>query len=136
MYTILHLPTNTYYGLNKNKHSIAMFKEFHDAKYVAESLATHEWIYGKLPNINSELFMMKPFQKKRKSLDHLLCIKKQPLNMRFIHSIGTRHMDISVIDNIRWTDDHMYDVDVQNIGLKVSMDAYRESLELDSNIIM
>lgn len=136
MYTILHLPSNTYYAIQNNKYSVAMFKQYKDAKYVADSLATHKWVYGKLPTVNTALFVMKPYQKKQEALEHCLCVKTEALSMRYVQNIGTRNLNISLIDAIQWKDDHTYDVDIRHIELSASNKAYKESLELDANIII
>lgn len=68
MYLLLHIPTNTYYGIRrrfKEKHSssstnnvslvtprynIIGFERFGDAHQVANSIAAHQSVYNKSPN--------------------------------------------------------------------------------------
>ena len=54
-----------------------LFRDYDHAKYVADSLATHHWIYGKLPPPSDELYLMKPYQKKQEASEHHLWVAKR-----------------------------------------------------------
>ena len=60
IHTIIHLPTNTYYYLlhTKSKHNVVVLKKYEDAKYVADSWSTHNWIYDSCPSDNKELYII------------------------------------------------------------------------------
>ena len=105
MYTILHLPTNTYYGLHakdRSKHTVVFFRNYDQAKYVADSLATHQWVYGKLPSPSTELYIMKPYQKKQNALEYRLWVQKRQASLRCMKEVGMRHLDVSFVKNIEW----------------------------------
>jgi len=139
MYNIVHLPTNTCYALNNsdNKHSILFFKEYDDARYVADSLATHMWIYGNLPHANNELYMMKPYQKKKHALDHKLWVfKYDDFSMRRLHEIGLRNLDISIVKNIEWLNDDTYDIDIKHFELDLDLESFANSLHLDHTSVV
>jgi len=139
MYAILHLPTNTYYALRPReatKHSMVFFRDYDHAKYVADSLATHHWIYGKLPPPSDELYLMKPYQKKQEASEHHLWVAKRNASMRCIQDVGTRQLDISLVNALRWLDDDTYDVDMKWYELDVNTPTYLESLALDNQIVI
>lgn len=139
MYSIIHLPTQTFYGLQNNtktRHSIVYFRYYDQAKYVADSLATYKWIYNELPQVSQELYMMKPYQVKKNANDHSLWIQKSSLSSRSVQNVGTRNLHISVINKIRWIDDETYDLDIKHYEMQSSLSSLITSLEMDHDLLI
>tara|TARA_Y100000389_G_scaffold205016_1_gene262009 strand:+ start:11859 stop:12281 length:423 start_codon:yes stop_codon:yes gene_type:complete len=139
MYSIIHLPTQTLYGLHNNsktRHSVVYFRTYDHAKYVADSLATHEWIYNQLPAVSRELYMMKPYQVKKNARDHSLWIHKTTLSSRSVQNIGTRNLHISVVNDIRWIDDDTYDINIKHYEMESSLTSLITSLEMDHDLLI
>ena len=138
MYTIHHLPSSTYYCLQSpktNKHSIVCFKKYEHAKYIADSISTHIWIHRSLPEINSELCIMKPYQKKNQALENKLWVKKQAISNKFIQDVGSRNLEIALIDELSWIDDDKYNVNINYLQLNMNNEAFIYSLALDNEIL-
>lgn len=137
MYTIVHLPTNTFYGLNRTeKHSVVYFKKYENAKYVADSLSTHVWIYGSMPKESKELHMMKPYQKKREALENHIWVQKRDLSKQWLMQLGMRNLNVLVVKNIDWLDDDEYDADIENYSLESDNAAFLKMVELDNEIVV
>ena len=136
MYSIIHLNTNSYYALIHNdKHSVVFFDRFKDAKYVADSLATHTWIYGHLPNMSNELHMMKRYQKKQNSFKHNIWVTNRKFSKHRVHELGLRNLNASVVKSIKWNNDDEYNVDISHLFLHVDMETYAKVVSLDNTNI-
>lgn len=138
MYTILHLPSNTLYSLTKTpeRHTVVFFKRYDHAKYVADSLSTHYWIYGKMPKVSKELHLMKPYQKKRESLDNHIWVQEKSLSRHCAIELGTRNLDVMVVKDILWIDDDRYDLNLQHFTLKCEANGFVQMMELDNDIVI
>lgn len=138
MYTILHLPSNTLYSLRKTpeRHTVVFFKQYDNAKYVADSLSTHYWIYGKMPNVSKELHLMKPYQKKRESLEHHIWVQEKPFSRHCAIELGSRNLDVVVVKDIMWLDDDEYDLNIQHFSLECEEEVYLQMMELDHDIVI
>lgn len=138
MYTILHLPSNTLYGLKKppEKYCVVFFKKYDNAKYVADSLSTHYWIYGRFPDKSKELHLMKPYQKKCEALDHHIWVQDKTFSRHYAIELGTRNLDVAVINDIIWLDDDNFDLNIQHFTLDCERNASLHILELDNDIVI
>ena len=137
MYAIIHLPTQTYYSLkNDSKHNVVYFRQYEHAKYIADSLSTHKWIYNHLPENNKELYVMKPYQTKREAMENKLWVQKQSISMKTLHDLATRNLDITLVNDLKWLDDDSYEVDAKNIELTVAEDLFKMALNMDNDIVV
>jgi hypothetical protein len=118
------------------KHSVVFFREYDHAKYVADSLATHNWIYGHLPEPSDELYLMKPYQKKQDALSHQIWVQKRNVSMRCVQDVGTRNLDFMLVNDIQWIDDDTYNLEMKQYELDVNGPTYVESLALDNHIVI
>jgi hypothetical protein len=136
MYTIIHLPTNTYYSLinTKSKHKVVFFRKYDDAKYVADSLSTHNWIYESFPSDSKELYIMKPYQKKKKALENFIWVKRKPLSTKTILDLSTRNLDLMLVNDLRWDDDDSYILDSENFTLSSPLAMFISTLNNDFDV--
>lgn len=137
MYAIFHLPTSTYYSLKGDgKHNVVYFRQYEHAKYIADSLSTHKWIYNHLPENNSELYVMKPYQTKRESMENNIWVQKQRLSMKTLHDLACRNLDITLVNELKWINDDSYEIDSKNIQLTPTEDLFKLSLTMDNDIVV
>mgnify|MGYP001443282327 FL=1 len=137
MYAIIHLPTQTYYSLkNDSKHNVVYFRQYEHAKYIADSLSTHKWIYNHLPENNKELYVMKPYQTKREAMENKLWVQKQSISMKTLHDLATRNLDITLVNDLKWLNDDSYEVDAKNIELTAAEDLFKMALNMDNDIVV
>lgn len=137
MYAIIHLPTQTYYSLkNDSKHNVVYFRQYEHAKYIADSLSTHKWIYNHLPEDNKELYVMKLYQTKREAMENKLWVQKQSMSMKTLHDLATRNLDITLVNDLKWLNDDSYEVDAKNIELTVAEDLFKMALNMDNDIVV
>ena len=137
MYAIIHLPTQTYYSLkNDSKHNVVYFRQYEHAKYIADSLSTHKWIYNHLPENNKELYVMKLYQTKREAMENKLWVQKQSISMKTLHDLATRNLDITLVNDLKWLNDDSYEVDAKNIELTVAEDLFKMALNMDNDIVV
>lgn len=137
MYAIIHLPTQTYYSLkNDSKHNVVYFRQYEHAKYIADSLSTHKWIYNHLPENNKELYVMKLYQTKREAMENKLWVQKQNISMKTLHDLATRNLDITLVNDLKWLNDDSYEVDAKNIELTAAEDLFKMALNMDNDIVV
>ena len=137
MYAIIHLPTQTYYSLkNDSKHNVVYFRQYEHAKYIADSLSTHKWIYNHLPENNKELYVMKLYQTKREAMENKLWVQKQSISMKTLHDLATRNLDITLVNDLKWLNDDSYEVDAKNIELTAAEDLFKMALNMDNDIVV
>ena len=137
MYSIIHLPSNTVYSIqNEKKNSVLFFKKYDNAKYVADSLSTYKWIYNSFPSDINEIHMMKKYQKKREALESKLWVKQTQLNVKNVHDLATRNVDIFLINDIDWIDDENFHIDGHNIELSATLELTQLSLKNDYQILI
>ena len=137
MYAIIHLPTGTYYSLKSDsKHNVVYFRQFDHAKYVADSLSTHQWIYNHLPYNTSELYIMKPYKTKRQAMENKIWVEKQSISMTTLRDLATRNLDITLINDWKWINDESYELDSKNIELTASDDLFKLALNMDNDIVI
>lgn len=136
MYAIVHLPSNTYYSLKHtpNKHKVVFFRNFDQAKYVADSLSTHNWIYDSFPHDSKELYIMKPYQKKKKALENFIWVKKKTLSTKTILDLSTRNLDLMLVNDLQWDDDDSYILDSDNFTLSSPLTMFIATLKNDYDI--
>lgn len=136
-YSIIHLPSNTFYSIqNDKKNSVLFFKKYDNAKYVADSLSTYKWIYNSFPSDINEIHMMKKYQKKREALENKLWVKQTQLNVKNVQDFATRNLDVFIINNINWIDDENYHIDGQNIELTCTNELFQFTLENDYQMLI
>lgn len=137
MYTIYHLPSGSYYGLggvDGKKLSVVCFREYKTAKYVSESIATHAYLHGRLPELCLELCLVKRGEKRRHSLESKLWVEKRYLTRKYLHDLGSRNIDVCVVNHLSWLDDVRYDVDMKYVHMEGSSRGYTMALESDLEV--
>ena len=136
-YSIIHLPSNTFYSIqNDKKNSVLFFKKYDNAKYVADSLSTYKWIYNSFPSDINEIHMMKKYQKKHEALENKLWVKQTQLNVKNVQDFATLNLDVFLINNIIWIDDENYHIDGQNIELTCTNELFQFTLENDYQMLI
>ena len=121
---------------NDSKHNVVYFRQYEHAKYIADSLSTHKWIYNHLPENNKELYVMKPYQTKREAMENKLWVQKQSISMKTLHDLATRNLDITLVNDLKWLNDDSYEVDAKNIELTAAEDLFKMALNMDNDIVV